>query len=387
MHSKRSKKITSFKVMDLLERAKVLESQGRKIIHLEIGEPDFETPQCIKEAAVKALEANETHYTHSLGLIELREAICELYYTEYKVQISPEQILVTSGTSPALLLIFSALLEPGDEVIVPEPYYPCYPNFINYLDAVPVFVPSGPDSNFLPDPERIKKHITQKTKAIILNSPSNPTGQVIDRGVLEGIADLGLHIVSDEIYHGLVYEDRCPTVLEVTNEAFVLNGFSKRYAMTGWRLGFIIAPLKYMRAIQKFQQNFLISANSISQRAAIAGIKQAKVDLERMLSVYNERRLFLVKGLRELGFYLPFEPKGAFYVFCDAGHINQDSSQLATDLLEKAGVAVTPGCEFGQSVKSYLRFSYANSLENIEEGLRRIEGYIKNEGKVSQGGL
>lgn len=376
MTSTRSEVVTSFKVMDLLERAKVLETQGREVIHLEIGEPDFDTPLCVKEAAVKAIEANETHYTHSLGLWELREAICEQYGREYGVRPSPEQVLVTSGTSPALLLIFSVLLEPGDEVIVPEPYYPCYPNFIRYLDAVPVFVPSRPEAGFLPDPKVLKRHIGPRTKAIVLNFPSNPTGQVIERGLLEEIASLGPLVVSDEIYHGLSYGQMCPSILEVTSEAIVLNGFSKRYAMTGWRLGYLIAPMTYIRPLQRLQQNFMISANSISQRAAIAALRDAREDLTRMVEIYNQRRLFMVQRLREMGFYLPIEPKGAFYVFCDARHMNPDSQALVWDLLERAGVAVTPGCEFGGSTRSYLRFSYANSLANIQEGLRRIEAYM-----------
>ncbi|MFN3534200.1 MAG: pyridoxal phosphate-dependent aminotransferase, partial [Desulfatiglandales bacterium] len=327
-------------------------------------------------AAIQALEANETHYTSSLGLMELREAISQHYLEEYNVYVPPDQILVTSGTSPGFLLILSVILEPGDEVIVPEPYYPCYPNFIQYLGAVPIFVRSEPEAGFLPDVAQIKKRIGPRTKAIIINFPSNPTGQIIDKKTLEAIASLGLTVVSDEIYHGLVYRERCPSILEVTQDAFVLNGFSKRYAMTGWRLGYVIAPNTHMREIQKLQQNFLISANSISQRAAISALRDAREDLIRMLSVYDERRTYMVKRLRELGFYLPIEPKGAFYIFCDLGHIRHDSVELVWELLEDFGVAVTPGGEFGTSFRSYVRFSYANSLQNIEKGLNRIEAFL-----------
>jgi len=373
MISQKAQKITSFKVMDILERAKELEAQGKEIVHLEIGEPDFDTPDCVKRGALKALNSNETHYTHSLGLLELREAICEHYKAEYGVSIEPDQVLVTSGTSPAMLLVFSALLDPGDEVIVPEPYYPCYPNFIRFVGASPVFHVTSSQGGFMPDPGQLKKILNKKTKALIINSPSNPTGQVIEEEILKELASLGVTIISDEIYHGLVYgEAKCHSILEFTDNAFVLNGFSKRYAMTGWRLGYIIAPRHAMRALQKLQQNFLISANSISQRAAIYALKEAKAHLEAMVRIYDERRVFMVSRLKELGFVIHVEPKGAFYVFADASHVHPDSLEVSHIFLEEAGVAVTPGVEFGGSVRSFVRFSYANSLQNIQKGLDRL---------------
>jgi len=373
MISRKAQEITSFKVMDILERAKELEAQGKEIVHLEIGEPDFDTPQCVKAGALRALNSNETHYTHSLGLLELREAICEHYKAEYGVSIDPDQVLVTSGTSPAMLLIFSALLDQGDEVIVPEPYYPCYPNFIRFVGGVPIFHVTSPEQGFMPDPDKIKGMVSARTKALVINSPSNPTGQVIEAEVLRELASLGVTIISDEIYHGLTYSGaKCHSILEFTDNAFVLNGFSKRYAMTGWRLGYIIAPRHGMRGLQKLQQNFLISANSISQRAAIFALKEAGPDLEAMVRTYDERRSFMVSGLRELGFVIHVEPKGAFYVFCDASHVHPDSLEVSRIFLEEAGVAVTPGVEFGNSVKSFIRFSYANSLQNIQKGFNRL---------------
>ncbi|MBW1674215.1 MAG: aminotransferase class I/II-fold pyridoxal phosphate-dependent enzyme, partial [Deltaproteobacteria bacterium] len=232
----------SFIVMDVLERASVLERQGRDIIHLEVGEPDFDTPQCIKEAGIKAIRKGKTHYTHSQGIPELRDAICRHYMKKYAVNVDPEQIIITSGTSPALLLIFSTFLEPGDTIIVSNPYYPCYPNIINYVGGNCVFVNTKEDDGFQFHPEEVAKKINSHTKGILINSPSNPVGNLLSAERMKRIADLGTYIISDEIYHGLVYEGKEHTILEYTDKAFVLNGFSKLYAMTGWRLGYVIAP-------------------------------------------------------------------------------------------------------------------------------------------------
>lgn len=377
MASRRADSITSFMVMDLLERAKLLEAKGLEVVHLEIGEPDMDTPLCIKEAAIRAIKQGKTHYTHSLGIHALREAICEHYLEEYGVHIHPDQILVTSGTSPALFMIFSVLLDPKDQVIVPEPYYPCYPNFVLFVDGVPVTIPSDPQAGFRPDPADLKRNLGPNTKAIIINSPSNPTGQVLEPEILREIAGLGPMIISDEIYHGISYGQRCHSILEYTDEAFVLNGFSKRYAMTGWRLGYIIAPKRFIRPLQKLQQNILISANSISQHAAVAALREAGEDVRSMVRTYQERRELILEGLKNLGFQIGSEPKGAFYVFADASHIYPDSLKLSQVLLDEALVAVTPGVEFGRSVRSFLRFSYANSLQEIEKGLLRISQFLK----------
>ena len=376
--TQRASKIPSFIVMDVLEKAHTLEREGRHIIHLEVGEPDFPTPPCICEAAIEAIRRERTHYTHSLGLIELREAICEHYLEKYGVRINPDQIIVTSGTSPALFILFSTLLEQGDEIILSNPHYPCYPNFASFLDAVPAFVNVYEEDGFQFRPEEIKSRINSRTKAILINSPSNPTGNLLSPERMEKIAGLGPHIISDEIYHGLVYGEKEHSILEFTDNAFVLNGFSKLYAMTGWRIGYIISPLEFVRPMQKIQQNFFISAGSISQWAAVAALNSAGKDVERMKSIYDERRKYMIKRLRDMGFGLTVEPKGAFYVLMNAKHISSDSYGLAFEILEKAGVGVTPGIDFGRNAEGYLRFSYANSIENIRLGLDRVKSFVKN---------
>jgi len=376
--AKRTKEITPFLVMDVLERARAMEREGVDVIHLEVGEPDFDTPQCVKDAACRAITEGHTHYTHSLGNLELREAICRHYFKTYNVSVSPDQIVITSGTSPAMLLIFSALLEKGDQVIISDPRYACYPNFIRFAQGVPVTVPVYEEDGFQYRPEEIERKITKKTRAILINSPSNPTGNLLSESRMRAIAELPPYVVSDEIYHGLVYEGKEHSILEFTDNAFVLNGFSKLYAMTGLRLGYLIAPQPFIRPIQKMQQNFFISANSVVQIAGIAALEQTGEDVARMKSMYDERRKYMVGRLKELGFGITVEPTGAFYVFANAKHASNDSYKLAFDVLEKAHVGVTPGIDFGSNGEGYLRFSYANSLENIIEGLNRIKDYLDN---------
>jgi aspartate/methionine/tyrosine aminotransferase len=343
---------------------------------LEIGEPDFPTPPCICEAATEALWQGKTHYSHSLGIIELREAICEHYYEKYGVQIEADQIVVTSGTSPALFMIFSALLEAGDKIILSDPHYPCYPNFAGFLGAEPVFVNVYEEDGFQLRPEEIRKKMDARTKAILINSPSNPTGNLLSVRRIEEIAQLGPPVISDEIYHGLVYGEKEHSILEFTKNAFVLNGFSKLYAMTGWRLGYLITPRDFVRSLQKMQQNFFISASSISQWAGLAALKEAGADVEGMRTTYDQRRKYMLKRIRELGFGLTVEPAGAFYMLANAKHLASNSYDLAFDILERAGVGVSPGIDFGQNAQGYLRFSYANSLDNIKEGLKRLEDYL-----------
>jgi aspartate/methionine/tyrosine aminotransferase len=378
MIAKRAKALTPFLAMDVLERAQAMELEGIDVIHLEVGEPDFDTPECVKEAVRKALDQGETHYTHSLGKLELREAICRHYSEKYGASISPDQIVVTSGTSPAMLLIFAAILDRNDEVIISDPHYSCYPNFIRFVDGVPVTVPVNEEDGFQYRLEAIKSKIRRKTKAVVINSPSNPTGNLLSEQLMGSIAELPQYIISDEIYHGLVYEGKEHSMLEFTDNAFILNGFSKLYAMTGLRLGYLIAPKPFIRPIQVLQQNLLISANSVIQMAGIAALEQAAEDVARMKNIYNERRKYMVKRLKEIGFGITIEPTGAFYVFANAKHLSKDSYKLAFDILEKAHVGVTPGIDFGSNGEGYLRFSYANSIDNITEGLNRIENYIRN---------
>ena len=377
MISKKAQEIPPFIVMDVLEKAQELERRGEPVIHLEVGEPDFDTPECIKEACFKAIREGKTHYTHSLGLMELREAISEDYWKRYEVKVSPEQILVASGTSPAMLLIFSSLLEPGDEVILSNPYYPCYPNFIRFVDGFPVFVEVEEEEGFQYLPEMIEEKLGRKVKGIMINSPSNPTGNVMDEKRMARISEFSPIIISDEIYHGLVYEGKEHSILEFTDRAFVINGFSKLYAMTGWRLGYIIAPKEFIRPMQKIQQNLFISASSFAQWGALVGLREAEGDIQKMRETYDERRRFLIPKLKELGFGITVEPTGAFYVLANAKRFSDDSYRFAFDILNEAKVGVAPGIDFGTNAEGYLRFCYANSLENIEEGVKRLERYLK----------
>jgi len=369
--------LTSFIVMDVLEKAKEMEKNGASIIHMEVGEPDFDVPECVKDAVCKAVRDGHTHYTHSLGMIELREAICEYYFNRYGVRTHPDQVIVTSGTSPAMLSLFSVLLNKDDEVIISDPHYACYPNFIKYLDGKTITVPVFEEDGFQYRPEDIRAKITEKTKAILVNSPSNPTGTVLSKERMKAISKLGPYIISDEIYHGLVYEGDENSILEFTDHAFVLNGFSKMYAMTGLRLGYMIVPKRFVRTIQKLQQNFFLAPNSVSQFAGIAALKGGQADVERMRGIYNERRKFMVRRLQEIGLGVTVEPTAAFYVFANAKHISKNSYDLAFDILEKAHIGVTPGIDFGKGGEGYLRFSYANSIENIAEGMNRLEKYVK----------
>ena len=379
MIAKRAEDITPFLVMDVLERAHAMEREGVDVIHLEVGEPDFDTPQCVRDALCNALDRGYTHYTHSLGDRHLREAICRHYFDAYGASVSPDQVVVTSGTSPAMFLVFSSLLERGDEVILSDPHYPCYRNIIQFGGGVPTMVPVREEDGFQYRPEDIGKRISNRTKAIVINSPSNPTGNLLSEDRMRAIACLPPYVVSDEIYHGLVYEGREHSILEFTDRAFVLNGFSKLYAMTGLRLGYLIAPQPFIRPMQKIQQNFFISANSAVQMAGIVALNEAAAAVACMKRTYDERRRYMVRRLKELGFGITVEPTGAFYVFANARHLSTDSLRLAFDILERAHVGVAPGIDFGSNGEGYLRFSYANSMENIAKGLDRINAYVAGE--------
>lgn len=369
--------IKPFIVMEVLEKASEMEKRGINVIHLEVGEPDFDIPEAVKTESAKAITGGHTHYTHSLGDLHLRETISKYYKKQYKVTAKPDNIVVTSGSSPAILLVLSALLEPGDEVIISNPGYACYGTFIQYVHGNVVDVKVYPDNGFQYSPEAIKEKITNKTKAIFINSPMNPTGNLLSPEVMKEIAGLGPYIISDEIYQGLVYEGTPHSILEYTDKAFVLNGFSKAYAMTGMRLGYCICPEEFIRPIQKLQQNLFICAPSVSQQCGIVALEECEVDVERMKLIYNSRRIYMIERLKKMGFSIPAEPTGAFYIFVDCAHLSNDSYKLAFDILEKAHVGVTPGIDFGTNGEGFLRFSYANSIENIEEGLNRIEKYLK----------
>lgn len=376
MIAERVKEITPFIVMEVLEKAAEMERAGINVIHLEVGEPDFDVPDCVANAVQKAFNEGRTHYTHSLGDPELREEIAKRYINEYGVTVSPEQIVVTSGSSPAILLTLGILCDSGDEIILSDPGYACYENFIKFIGAKPVKVKVFEEDGFQYRPSEIRKLISTKTKGIIINSPMNPTGNLLSSEVMKELAEFNVPVISDEIYHGLVYENRAHSFLEYSRNTFVLNGFSKLFAMTGLRLGYVIAPKEYIRTMQKVQQNLFICASSTAQRAGIAALKLAKQDVADMKATYNRRRKYLITRLQQLGFDIKVPPTGAFYIFVNVKHLSNDSYKLAFDILDKAHVGVTPGIDFGENGEGFLRFSYANSIENIEEGMNRFEKYL-----------
>ena len=378
MISERSSNLPPFYVMEILEKAHELERDGADVIHLEIGEPDFATPPPVIEAAYDALKQGKTQYTHSLGVLELREAIAEHYDKRYGVEVSPDNIVVTSGTSPAMVLIFSTLLNPGEELILSNPSYACYPNILEFVGGVPRYVDVFEEDGFKYRPERISERIDDGVKGVMINSPSNPTGIVLsaeDMREVVGAAG-GAYVISDEIYHGLVYEGREHSALEFTDNCFVLNGFSKLYAMTGWRLGYVISPPEFVRPMQKIQQNLLICANSFVQWAGIAALTKAAPFVQEMVETYASRRKVLLARVRAMGFGVAVEPTGAFYIFANARRFTDDVYSFCLEVLENAGVAIAPGIDFGSGGQGFVRFSYANSIQNIEEGARRLGEYL-----------
>jgi len=374
--SRRAEQIPPFMVMEVLERAQALEQKGRKIYHFEVGEPDFDTPEPIKRAADRAIQSGQTHYTHSMGKLALREAIAEHYRKRYGVRVDPARVVVTSGTSPAMLLVFAALCEAGDGVILPDPHYACYPNFLRLVDARPVRVPVSEQVGFALEPDEVRRALDARTRAVLINSPSNPTGCVLSGESMRALAEVGPLVISDEIYHGLTYEGEEHSILEYTDRAVVINGFSKLYAMTGWRLGYVILPEDLVRPVQKMQQNFFISAASFAQDAAIAALCECDREVQAMRAQYAARRRVMVERVREAGLGVACEPTGAFYVFANARRFGNDSLSLAFEILENAGVAVTPGMDFGPGGEGFLRFSYATALEDIEQGTARLAEYL-----------
>lgn len=374
--ARRAQTLEPFLAVEVFERAQALERRGIDVVHLEFGEPDFETPTVIQEAAFKAIKDGRTKYTSSLGLLPLREAIADHYEHTYAVRVSPEQILVTPGTSPALLLLCTVLLGPGDQVILSDPGYACYPNFVRYAEGEPLSVNIYEEDGFQYRPEAMGARLTPQVRAVMINSPANPTGTVLSPERMGAVAELGPWVISDEIYHGLTYAGREHSILEYTDRAFVLNGFSKAFAMTGWRLGYLIAPLPFIRPLQKAFQNFFISTNDFVQWAGVAALREAAGEVVRFRQIFDERRRAMLAGLREVGLGVGYEPAGAFYVLANARRYTQKSFDFAFEILERAHVGVTPGIAFGPNAEGYLRFSYANSLERILEGLRRLGQFL-----------
>ena len=383
MIAKRAREIEPFLAVEVFQRAEAMARQGIDVVQLMFGEPDFETPAVIREAAEKALKDGRTRYAHTLGILPLREAIAEHYHARYGVDVSPDQILVTAGTSPAMLLLFTTLLERGDQVILSDPHYACYPKFVKFAEAEPRYVPVDEADAFQFRPEAVREAVTEHTKAILINSPANPTGTVLGPERMVALAEFGPWIVSDEIYHGLTYEGPEHTILEFTDRAFVLNGFSKAFAMTGWRIGYLIAPREFMPALQATHGNFFISSNEFVQWAAVAALREAAEDVARFRRAFDERRRAMVAGLLRIGLGVGAPPTGAFYVLANARRYTADSLAFAYELLERAHVGVTPGVDFGRNAEGYLRFSYAASLDRIEEGLARIGRFLEHEHPMS----
>jgi len=373
----RASEITPFLVMDILEKAKKMEAGGEDIVHLEVGEPDFDTPLSVREAAKEAIDRGQTGYAPSLGLPELREIISEDYNARYGVNITSERVIITSGSSPALQMIFASLINEGDEVIMSNPHYACYENFVKFFGGHARFVDLGEKEDFRLKSHAVSGKISKKTRAILVNSPANPTGVVLSGSELESICNLNVPVISDEIYHGLTYEGDEHSVLEFSDDAFVVNGFSKRYAMTGWRLGYAIVPHDYIRPLQRLIQNFFISAPTISQWGGLAALKYAGEDLQLMKEEFRKRRDYIVEGLGKMGLKLGARPEGAFYVLVNVKDFTNDSLSFCYDLLDKGKVALTPGIDFGSGGEGYVRLSYANSIERIGEGLQRIGKYLE----------
>lgn len=376
----RAGSIAPFYVMELLEKAKAMEARGVAIVHMEVGEPDFPTPQIVKDAAINAIAADRTFYTHSLGLPELRHRIADYYRDNEGLVVSPERIVITNGTSGAFLLLFGAILERGAVLAVSDPGYPCYRNFGLLLDAQMLQVPVSEESMFEVTVRHFRS-LKNSPRVLVISNPSNPTGTVYKKETLSGLhgfmAGNGGTLIVDEIYSGLVYGKKMRTSLAISDEIIVVNGFSKTHAMTGWRLGWMVVPGRLVRTIQRIAQNVFISPPSISQYAAMYAF-DAVDELERMRNAYQERRDFLLPELKRLGFTIPIDPEGAFYIYAAIDRWGIDSMKFVERALVEAGVAVTPGYDFGSyKAGSHIRFSYANSLEVLKEGCRRLEGWLK----------
>jgi aspartate/methionine/tyrosine aminotransferase len=368
-----------FLVMDVLDRANTLEREGHSIIHMEVGEPDFDTPEVIREAGIRAIRDGHTHYTHSLGRPELREAIAAWMDRQYGLEVSPERVIITMGSSGAMVLTYQAMLDPGDRVLMTDPHYACYPNFTRSCHGEPVRLPVREEDGFQYDPESVRNHVAQGARALLLNSPANPTGILTLPETLQDLVELTrgrVQIVSDEIYHGLTYGEKAHCILEFDPDAVVISGFSKLFAMTGWRLGYAIIPEYLFRPVQKLQQNLFISPPDFPQFAAVAALTEADEDIENMRRAYDERRKLVLRRLREMGLEILVEPKGAFYVFFNVSRYTSDVLAFAFEVLEKAGIALTPGVDFGPNGEGFLRLSYANSLDNLEEGLDRLANFL-----------
>ena len=376
--SDRVAEIDSFKVMDLLKRAKELDALGHDVVHMCAGEPDFATPEPVSEAGISAIRAGHTQYTPAAGIPQLREAIAGFYKQRYGLDIPAERVIVTAGASGALLMVFATLANPGQRFMMADPGYPCNPRFLRLLEARGQLIPVDASDNYQLTPELIEQNWDAQTAGVLLASPANPTGSVVHREQLELISQTvrakGGHLVVDELYHGLTYGFDATSVLEVDQDAFVLNSFSKYFGMTGWRLGWTIVPESAVGEIERLAQNLFISPPTISQYAALEAFNpETMAILEQRREAFRERRDLLVNGLREMGFKIPLMPEGAFYVYADASHLTENTFDFCWELLEQDKVAVTPGIDFGDHrANQFIRFSYTTGIGQIEKALSRL---------------
>ena len=374
-YSARSRSISPFLVMEVMERGMVMARSGVDIVQLGVGEPGFPPPPEVVAAVADSVRAGHTHYTDSRGLYPLCEAIAADCERRRGVRVDPERILVTSGSSAALLLVFNLLLDPGDEIIMPTPHYPCYPNMIEVCGGRCVLVPTLPVDGYQIDVERVRASMTARTKGILVASPANPTGAVQPPEVMHALSELGVPVLSDEVYDGLLYDGATNTSpLGMSDQCFVFDGFSKRYAMTGFRLGYVIAPASATRALVCLQQNLFISTAHFVQTVGLSALAHGDAHLEMMRKEYARRRSLLVQAVRRLGLAVPVTPAGAFYVLADARHLvpRDDSLALAFEILERAHVALGPGRDFGEIAEGFLRFSFAVDYEDIVRGIERL---------------
>ncbi len=374
--------IAPFHVVELLTRARALEAQGHDIIHMEIGEPDFATPEPIAAAAMAAIRAGKTLYTQALGLPELRQAISDFYQSRYGVAVPASRIAVTNGASGALNLAFACLANPGSEWLLSDPGYPCNRHILRCYEGRGVALPVGPASNFQPTPQQVAAAWTPNTAGLLVASPANPTGTLLSHSELVALADVCRsrqgHFLVDEIYHGLTYETDAPTACAVSDELWVINSFSKYFQMTGWRLGWMVVPEAYVRDVEKLAQNLVLCPSTPAQYGALAAFEPATIALlEARRAEFRRRRDFLAPALENLGLRVTARPEGAFYLYCDSSALAPDSFTLARDLLEHAGVACTPGLDFGHHApEKHLRFAYTTDIARLGEAVERLAAYF-----------
>lgn len=382
--AQRIKDIEPFHVMAVLDRARVLQASGHDVIHMEIGEPDFGTPEPIMRAAQAALAAGHTHYTPALGLPALREAVAGFYQRRYGLDIDPRRVVITPGGSGALLLISALLVDAGSRVLMADPAYPCNRHFLRLVEGLARLVNTGPESGYQLTPEQIEQHWDADTVAVLAASPANPSGSVLSGAQLSAMAEatrrLGGELIVDEIYHGLTYGCDATSVLEVAPDAWVLNSFSKYFGMTGWRLGWLIAPEEAVPELEKLAQNLYICAPHLAQQAALAAFSDESLAIcEARREAFHQRRDFLLPALRELGFRIPYTPEGAFYLYADVSGFGGDAQRLCQHLIETEHVAITPGLDFGHHrAAEHVRFAYTSALPRLEQAVERIERGLRS---------